>query len=538
MKLPDEVLRAIKSGPIPNLRDWRNLDESELTRGERVCRFIEDYLVVPEGTKVGKKVRLEVFQEAFMLAIYDNKHETDTAILSIGRKNGKTAIIALLMLAHIVGPEAELNSRLNSGAMSRKQAAEVYNYASKSAQLSPVLKDLVKCTPSTKTIVGLPLNTEYCALSADASTNIGGSPRVAVIDEAGQVKGPRSDFIDAISTAQSAHDNPLLIYISTQAATDADFLSIQIDDATINKPKNVVCHVYEADAECDVLDRTQWKNANPALGVFRSMKDMESQAGKANRMPSFENTFRNLLLNQRIASFATFINPKTWKANNGAPADFEGMRVYGGLDLSSHLDLTALVLDGVDDEGVHHLRAYFWMPEQPGGTTLQDREKEDRAPYSMWKKQGYITTTPSATINYEFVAMQLCDILADVQLEALAFDRWRIDLLKRELDKLGVELPLVEFGQGYKDMSPALELTEQLLLDGKVRHGDNPVLNMCAINAVAVSDPANNRKLEKRKATGRIDGMVAAVMAIGVQNKESVETDDIGEFLDSPIILG
>lgn len=535
--LPDHVVNAIKSGPVPVIRDWRALPPEQLTRGERNCLFIERHLVIPEGSLVGQPVQLDIFQEAFILAVYDNPTPTTTAILSIARKNAKTATIAMLMLVHIVGPEAKLNSRLNSGAMSRQQASEVYNYASKAAQMSPTLAPLVKCTPSSKVIAGLPMNTEYRALSADASTNIGGSPVVAVLDEVGQIKGATSDFVDAISTAQAAHDDPLLIYISTQAPTDADFFSILIDDATINKPKDIVCHVYAAAPDCSVLDESQWLAANPALGKFRSLNDMRTQAEKADRMPSFENTFRNLNMNQRVASFATFVNPKTWQSCNGAAADFGDMPVYGGLDLSSHLDLTALVLVGIDDAGDHHVRAYFWMPEQPGGTTLLDREKEDRAPYTLWHRQGYITTTPTATISYPYVAQQLHEILDGVNLHALAFDRWRIELFKQALDAHGIELPLVEFGQGYKDMSPALERLEELLLNSKLHHGDNPVLNMCAINAVAVQDPAGNRKLEKRKATGRIDGMVALAMAVGVGRVGAEIDDGLESFLSSgPIV--
>lgn len=533
--LPDYVKRAIYSGPIPVIREWRSLPVGEMTLGEKVCSFIERHCVVPEGSLVGQNVTLDVFQVAFILAVYDNPHDTSLAIFSIARKNAKTALIAFLMLAHIVGPVAKLNSRLNSGAMSRKQASEVYNYAAKSANLSPTLKGLVKCVPSTKTIIGLPLNTEYCALSADASTNIGGSPVVACLDELGQVRGPTSDFVDAITTAQAAHDNPLMFYISTQAPTDADMLSIAIDDAKINKPLRTVCHVYTATADCNALDEQEWKNANPALGIFRSERDMREQAEKADRMPSFQNTFRNLLLNQRVVSFATFIAPSEWKKCNGPIGDLSEMRVYGGLDLSSHKDLTSLTLFGIDKDGVGHVRNMFWAPEHG----LLEREKEEKAPYTLWVDHGYLKAVPAATIDYGYVCQQIeIELLeSGIKLEALAFDRWRIDLFKAACAEHGVSLPLVEFGQGFKDMGPALDKVEEYILNGNLRHGDNPLLNMCAINSVAVADPAGNRKLEKRKSTGRIDGMVALAMAIGISAKEEitkkVSEEDIDDFLDS-----
>lgn len=537
MQLPAHVKAAIKSGHVPKLRNWRKLKPESLTRGERVCSFIETACVIPEGSLVGQPVVLDVFQVAFVLAVYDNPATTKAAILSMSRKNAKTALIAFLLLAHVVGPEATINSRYNSGAMSRQQASEVYNYAAKSAMLSPLLRDLVRTIPSQKTIVGLPLNTEYRALSADASTNIGGSPAVAILDEVGQIKGAHSDFVDAVTTAQAAHDNPLLFYISTQAPTDADFLSILIDDATINKPPQVVCHVYQADKDCDVMDERQWLKANPALGKFRSIDDMRAQAEKAERMPSFRNTFRNLLLNQRIASFATFIDPDQWRECGGALADFsQCVQVFGGLDLSAKNDLTAFVLVGIDGDGRVNAQAKFWTPRQG----LRDRQQTDRAPYDLWEQQGWLTVVEGAVIDYDVVLHDISAWLDDlgVMPDAIAFDRWRIDLFRKAMDAAGVELPLVEFGQGYKDMAPALDALEDAVMQGRLVHDNNPVLNMCAVNAVAVSDPANNRKLEKRKATGRIDGMVALAMAIGARDKaEDTGIGDLTTFFSAPIVL-
>lgn len=134
-----EIPHYIKCGPVPVLRNWRKLPVSKLTRGERVCKFIEEFCTVPEGEHVGKPVRLIDEQVSFYLSIYDNPHGTDTAIKSVARKNSKTADIAFLVLAHLVGPERLTNSRIVSGALSREQAAEVYNYASKCVNLSPKL---------------------------------------------------------------------------------------------------------------------------------------------------------------------------------------------------------------------------------------------------------------------------------------------------------------------------------------------------------------------------------------------------------------
>lgn len=491
-----------------------------MTRGERVIAFIERYCKAPEGAHVGQPIVLEDFQKKFILDVYDNPHGTHTAILSIARKNGKTALIAGILLAHLIGPEAQQNSQIVSGALSRDQAAIVFKLAVKMINLNEALQDLVHIIPSTKTLVGLAKNVEFRALSAEGKTTHGLSPILAILDETGQVKGSQDEFVDAVVTAQGAHEAPLLMVISTQAATDADLLSIWIDDALKGEDPKTVCHLYTTPMESDILDKESWKLSNPALGKFRSEPDMQKLAEKASRMPSAENTFRNLNLNQRVSTVSPFIAKQTWDTCLGElPPIYECDEVWAGLDLSARTDLTACVFLGRKGDKFY---AYpvVWTPE----VGLIDRAKRDRVPYDLWVKQGYMLTTPGATVDYEYVAKHIGEVASDVKiLHAIAFDRWRIDVFKKECDKLGLELPLVPFGQGFKDMSPALDTAEAQLLNARIVHNNNPALNMAAANAVVVKDPAGGRKLDKSKATNRIDPMVALAMACGVSNFEETK---------------
>lgn len=491
-----------------------------MTRGERVIAFIERYCKAPEGAHVGQPIILEDFQKKFILDVYDNPHGTHTAILSIARKNGKTALIAGILLAHLIGPEAVQNSQIVSGALSRDQAAIVFKLAVKMINLNEALQDLVHIIPSTKTLVGLAKNVEFRALSAEGKTTHGLSPLLAILDESGQIKGPQDEFVDAVVTAQGAHEAPLLMVISTQAATDADLLSIWIDDALKGEDPKTVCHLYTTPMEMDILDKKSWKLSNPALGKFRSEPDMQKLAEKASRMPSAENTFRNLNLNQRVSTVSPFVAKQTWDSCLGElPPIYECDEVWAGLDLSARTDLTACVFVGRRDDKFY---AYpvVWTPE----VGLVDRAKRDRVPYDLWVKQGYMFTTPGATVDYEYVAKHIGEVASDVKiLHAIAFDRWRIDVFKKECDKLGLELPLVPFGQGFKDMSPALDTVEAQLLNARIIHNNNPALNMAAANAVVVKDPAGGRKLDKSKATNRIDPMVALTMACGVSNFEETK---------------
>jgi phage terminase large subunit-like protein len=486
-----------------------------MTRAARIIEFIERYCLVPDGAQVGQPLVLAEFQKQFIRDVYDNPHGTRRAILSMGRKGGKTALTAALVLVHTVGPEARQNSQIVSGAMSRDQSALVFRLAAQMVQLSPKLSSLVKIIPSGKRLIGLPMNVEYRALAADAKTAHGLSPVLLIGDEWGQVRGPQSDFIDSLLTAQGAHKDPLQLIISTQAANDADWLSVQIDDAMASQDPRIVCHLYAAPAGCDLLDESAWRAANPALGTFRSLDDLKEQLTQAQRMPSMENSARNLLLNQRVSTVSPFISPDVWKSCGSSVASFDrGFPVWCGIDLSARLDLTAMVIVGQVDD-VWHVQSHFWTPEQG----LSDRARRDRAPDDVWARHGLLRATPGSSVDYEFVAADIAEILADLDVRGIAFDRWRIDLLKKEFDRLGVDLPLVEHGQGFKDMSVALDALEAELLNGRIAHGGHPVLTMCASNAVVTKDPAGGRKLDKAKATGRIDGLQALAMAMGVASK-------------------
>ena len=525
--------KHIQSGPIITRRDWRKLPTKELTRAEKTMLFAERYIKIPEGTMVGKPLQLYGFQEDFIYSCFDNPHGTRRAYYSVGRKNGKSALIACMLLSFLVGPEARANSQIVSGAMSREQASLIFNLACKMINQSPELSKIIRIIPSGKRLIGLPMNVEYKALAADGKTAMGLSPLVVLIDECGQVVGPNSEFINALISAQGAHENPIVIAFSTQAATDSDLFSIWLDDAKSNNDNRIVSHVYAADKDADIGDKQAWADANPALNIFRSLDDLTQQAEQAARMPSFENAFRNLILNQRVTLHSAFISRDAWVACSDTPIPLhECDEVYGGLDLSGKLDLTALVLIGVK-EGAYHAHCHFWTPKQG----LTDRSKRDRAPYDIWASQGFITATEGATVDYGMVAEEIADLCSDINLVALAFDRWRIDIFKKELERIGVELPLVEFGQGYKDMSPAVDSVESMVLNKTLRHGAHPVLTMCANNAIVVRNPAGDRKLDKSKASVRIDGMVALTMAGGIAQRNHESTGRLDDFIFNPLVL-
>lgn len=479
---------------------------------------MEGFCRVPEGKLVGQPLRLSAKQREWIKRIYDTP--TRTFILSMGRKNAKTTFAACLLLLHVAGPEAKPNSQLFSAAQSRDQAAILFSLASKMVRMSPDLSQYIVVRDTAKQLFCPELGTLYRALSADATTAYGLSPAFVVHDELGQVVGPRSELYDALETAAAAQESPLSIVISTQAPGEGDLLSVLIDDAKSNSDPRVKLELYTAPEDIDPFSDQAIRAANPHFDTFMNMDEVRRQAHEARRMPAREASYRNLVLNQRVSQHSPFVPRTLWEACSD-PAEeeaFQEGKVYIGLDLSARNDLTALVMAALYRER-WHVRPYFFAPQQ--GVT--ERSQRDRVPYDLWSRQGYLHLTPGASVAYEAVAVQLAELCDTYPVLAVAFDRWRMDVLKAELARMGVELPLVEFGQGFKDMTPALEAVEAELMNKTIRHGGHPVLRWCAANAIATRDAAGNRKLDKSKATGRIDGLQAMCMAIGTGHSQIPE---------------
>jgi phage terminase large subunit-like protein len=496
-----------------------------MERSDRIIRFIELNLVVPEGAHVGQQIKLREWQKDIIRQIYDTP--TRQAIVSMGRKNGKTALIAMLVLAHLVGPEWVRNSQIYSSAQSREQAGIVFSLAAKMVRMSDELSDpnMVVVRESAKELFSPHSGVRYKALAAEATTAYGFSPVLVIHDELGQVRGERSELYDALETAMGGHAEPLSIVISTQAPGAADLLSMLMDYATTGADPRQKLILFAADETDPIDDEAVWRKANPALGDFLSLSELRGLSEKAVKMPSFESAFRNLHLNQRVSAQDQLFSPSVWEANC-QPADADAFAegpVYGGLDLSARQDLTSLVLVAEKPAGVWNVRAEFWSP----AATLRERAERDRAPYDLWARQGWIEAVPGVTIDYDFVALRLAEIRSECDLRTIRYDRWRIEDLKAALGKIGVTVPLAEMGQGYRDMAPALDALESVALQRKLRVGRNPVLTMCAANAVVTTDAAGNRKFDKAKTSARIDGMLSLAMAISAATTNTKRAPNI-----------
>jgi len=499
--------------PVTLKKKTKAIKES---RGDRNIKWIEKYCCVPEGPDLGQLVKLRHWQRREIRKIYDNPNGTRRAIISFGRKNGKTALAAFLLLLHLVGPEKRFNSQLFSAAQSRDQAALLFALAAKIVRMSPGLRDVVTIRETAKQLLCPDLGTMYRALSAEASTAYGLSPAFIVHDELGQVRGPRSPLYEALETATGAQEAPLSIVISTQAPTDADLLSVLIDDAKAGFDPRVTLSLYTAPKEDDPFEPNTIRKANPAYGDFLNAQEVNAMAQDAKRMPARESEFRNLVLNQRVDASKSFVSHSAWKACGAPVADLHGVPVYAGLDLSSVSDLTAFVMMGKVGR-VWNILPTFWLP----GEGLREKAQTDRVPYDLWYEEGYLQTTPGHSVSYEYVAEYLFKIFQEYSIKKLAFDDWGMVHLQPWLIKAGFSEMMIEdkfhkFRQGGKTMAPALRDLEQAISEQEIAHGNHPVLAMCAACAVVDGKDDSTRRLSKNKSTGRIDGMIALAMACGV----------------------
>jgi phage terminase large subunit-like protein len=490
-----------------------------LSRAEKVITFCET-LPVTAGPLAGTLLKLRPWQRRFIRRVYRTDRTGNrlvrTAVLSTPRKNGKTQLAAALALAHFVGPESEQRGECYAVACTRFQAARVFNEMVAIITRAPWLDERINIIRFRKELEDDVTGSIFAVLAADVAPVHGLSPSFVCYDELAQV--PSRALYDALGTALGARASPLMVVISTQAPSDTAPMSELVDyGLRCQRGELVDPHfhltLYTAPVEMDPWSPKTWRKANPALGDFRSLEDVKRLAAQAQRMPSAEQSFKHLILNQRIDTMEHFIAPSVWKAcaTTSLPK-LKGRRCWGGLDLGATRDLTALVLVFADDVGGYDLLCRVWLPGD-----IQEAEDRDRAPYSLWIRQGHLLTFPGrSSTDPKAVAVEIARLHGEYHLEGLAFDRWRITDLQRELDDIGCDVKLIEFGQGYKDMAAPVDLVERLIVERNLRHTNNPALTMALMNCKVELDPAGNRKLSKRRSTGRIDPAVALTMAIGI----------------------
>lgn len=506
-----------------------------LSRVDRVLAFLE-FLPITKGILIGKKLRLLPSQRRFIERVYGST-DVRLAVLSEPRGNGKTGLVAGLALCHLLGPEAEPRGECYSAAVNRLQSALMFDEMAAIIEAVPEFAARVhirrggarRCIEVSD---GPGVGSKYEAMSADARRGHGLAPSWWAYDELAQTNDRR--LFDSFRTAMGKRTRCLGIILSTQAADDEHPLSQLIDDGLSGTDPAIIIDLTAAPPDADVFDPDVIRQCNPALGIFLDEKTILKEAEQARRLPSAESAFRNLRCNQRIASTPDMLcTPGIWAQGNAAVDEAifrDGRPVHGGLDLSARLDLTAFCLAAEDDKGRIHIKAYGWTPEK----TLPLREQRDGAPYGAWHRAGALNVTPGIAVDYDYVLEDILRITDGMYLQAVAYDSWGINQIRQALARVGAELPLEPFVQGWKSYTPAVATFEVAAAEGRIVHGAQPLLRWCVANTVLVrapNAPQQNRKPDKRRTTGRIDLAVAMLMAIGSLKVSSGPAIDVAAMI-------
>jgi phage terminase large subunit-like protein len=510
----------------------------DAAKAEYEIDFYEHVLRLNGGKFEGKPFRLDMWQ-AFIIGSMHGWRNAEgtrrfvTFYIETGKGSGKSPLAAGIGL------------RVLTSGLAR---AEVYSAATKKEQATILFRDAVAMVRQSPTLqfydngvqrltfsgghgreynIGFPQTASFFRPIASDEGQSGPRPACGLIDELHEHKD--GTVIEMMRAGFKSNPEPILFIITnsgsgtTGVCRDYHDYSIKVvtgaADVNASDADTHFAYVCAMDDGDDPFESEAcWIKANPGLPAIPGADYIRKQVAEAKGMPSKEAIVRRLNFCQWTSAMSPWLSADVWLKSQRAYtlADFRGRRCYGGLDLSSTTDTTAFVLafEPLQPGGKVALFPFVWLPKEG----LHEKDAKDRVPYVMWAEQGLLLTTPGKAISKRDVLITIDKAVKDYELDlvAVAYDRWGIEQLKVSMDELGVSLPLQPFGQGFGSMGAAVNKFEELLLNDQLEHPGHPILTSHMANAVMIEDAAGNRKPAKDKATGRIDLCVASIMAVGV----------------------
>jgi phage terminase large subunit-like protein len=500
-------------------------------KAEHAVRFIR-LLKHTKGVWYGKPFELLPWQDKIIRDVFgtvkeDGYRQYNTAYIEVPKKNGKSELAAAVALYLTCG-DGEWGAEVYGCAADRQQASIVFDVAVDMVEQSPALKKRIKPVLSKKRLVYMPTGSFYQVLSSEAYTKHGFNVHGVVFDELHAQ--PNRQLYDVMTIGSGDARKQPLFFLITTAGTDRNSICYEVhrkaEDILRGKRVDPTFYpvIYGVEDGDDWGDEKVWYKANPSLGHTIDIEKVRAAYQSAKENPAEENLFRQLRLNQWVKQSVRWMPMETWE-KCAHPADtgkLKGRVCYGGLDLSSSIDITAFVLvfPPIPGDDKYYVLPYFWLPEE----TLDLRVRRDHVPYDIWRQQGYLLTTKGNVIHYGFIEKFIEDLNTQFHIKEIAFDRWGAVQMVQNLE--GAGFTVVPFGQGYKDMSPPTKELMKLTLEGKIAHGGHPVLSWMMDNIHVQTDPAGNIKPDKAKSTEKIDGAVALIMALDrcIRNEGRTDT--------------
>lgn len=505
--------------------------------GVRVVDFIERYCRHHKGEWAGKPLLLEPWQKEIITQAFgwfrkDGTRRFRTIYVEVPRKNGKSELASAIGL-YLLLADGEAGAEIYSSATKKDQARIVWKTASEMVKKSPALGSFIKVFQSS--LVVDKTSSSFQPLSAESKTLDGLNPHGNIVDELHAHKD--RGVWDVLDTAMGARRQPLTVAITTAGTYDAESIGWETHDyATkvlegIFEDDSFFAFIAAADEGDDYFSAETQQKANPNYDVSIKPDYLAKQAEKAQRQPSFLNEYLRLHLNVWTQQLTRWIPIERWNENDVKVINDEEARnlatdreaslasrsCYGGLDLSSKLDLTAFALIVPADDESFDLILRFWLPE----SRALEMEKQGKRHYVSWAKAGWLTLTPGDVIDYEFIRREIKELGQRYNIKEIAFDPWNATDLSTRL--ASDDFVMVECRQGFKSLSEPSKDFEARVMKRQVRHAHNPIMKWCVANAVITQDAASNIKPDKEKASGKIDGVVATIMAM---SRLIVATDD------------
>lgn len=479
----------------------------------RAIHFIEK-LKHTKGEWAGQRFRLEPWQQFVLWNIFGWKNADGTrrfryAYIEIARKNGKTALSAGIGL-YMLFADGESRPEVYSAATVKDQAKICFSDAVEIVKATDLKNYL---TPYRNSIVYELKGGTMKPLSSDYGTHDGLNPSCGIIDEFHAHKD--SGMFDVIKLAFGARRQPLMFIITTAGFDKSGVCYAYRENVIkvlrgVNEDDSLFGIIYTLDDKSEWDDPKMWIKANPNLGVSLSADYLADQVKDAKNRPEAVRNVMTKNVDLWVDAERTWILDDAWQKCIGTtdPADLKGCACWGGLDLSNVSDITAYVLLFHENDRFL-LLPHFWIPEEK----MLEKIRKENINYDKWVAEGYVTVTPGNVIDYDFVKANILRIVADYDLRTSAYDRWNASQTIIDLQNEGMECN--PFGQGYGSMSAPTKEFEKLVLTGKIEHFGNPVLRWMLASTLVKTDPAGNIKPDKEKSTQKIDGIVAAIMALG-----------------------
>ena len=477
----------------------------------RAIHFIEK-LKHTKGEWAGQRFRLEPWQQFVLWNIFGWKNADGTrrfryAYIEIARKNGKTALSAGIGL-YMLFADGESRPEVYSAATVKDQAKICFSDAVEIVKATDLKNYL---TPYRNSIVYELKGGTMKPLSSDYGTHDGLNPSCGIIDEFHAHKD--SGMFDVIKSAFGARRQPLMFVITTAGFNKSGACYAYRENVIkvlrgVNEDDSLFGIIYTLDDKSEWDDPKMWIKANPNLGVSLSADYLADQVKDAKNRPEAVRNVMTKNVDLWVDAERTWILDDAWQKCIGTTADLKGCACWGGLDLSNVSDITAYVLLFHENDRFQ-LLPHFWIPEEK----MREKIRKENINYDKWVAEGYVTVTPGNVIDYDFVKADILRIVADYDLRTSAYDRWNSSQTIIDLQNEGMECN--PFGQGYGSMSAPTKEFEKLVLTGKIEHFGNPVLRWMLASTLVKTDPAGNIKPDKEKSTQKIDGIVAAIMALG-----------------------